>query len=77
MKNPLIIYLDSSDFSDLSNPEKRTSEIIELESQLLNWQMQGYIELRFSHVHLLEAAATEHKYADIAVKTVLSDKESM
>lgn len=48
------------------NPAKRTSEIIELESQLLNWQMQGFIELRFSHVHLLEAAATHHKYAEAA-----------
>jgi len=66
MKKPLIIYLDSSDFSDLSNPDKRTLEIIELEKQLLNWQMQGYIELRFSHVHLLEAAATHHKYAEVA-----------
>ena len=74
MKRPLIVYLDSSDFSDLSDPNKRTSEIVDIEQKLINWQDQGLIELRFSYVHVIEAAATEHRYSDLASNRFLQMK---
>lgn len=56
MLKPLTVYLDSSDFSILSNPSQRTSEIIAIERELLSLQETGAIELRFSYAHILEAA---------------------
>lgn len=53
---PLQVYLDSSDFSVLSDSSKRTQEIITLESQLVNWRNAGLIEIRFAYPHLIEAA---------------------
>lgn len=74
MKRPLIVYLDSSDFSVLSNSKTRTPEVVDVESQLIYWQEQGLIELRFSYVHVIEAAATEHRYSDLASNRFLQMK---
>jgi hypothetical protein len=52
----LQVYLDSSDFSVLSDYSKRTQEIITLERQLVNWRNAGLIEIRFAYPHLIEAA---------------------
>lgn len=61
LHRPLQVYLDSSDFSNLSHPERRKS-FENVERQLLVWQAEGLIELRFSYVHVIEAApiAPEH-----------------
>jgi hypothetical protein len=56
MMRPLQVYLDSSDFSVLSDSSKRTQEIITLENQLVNWRNAGLIEIRFAYPHLIEAA---------------------
>ncbi|MGA8147020.1 MAG: hypothetical protein WB870_05505 [Gallionellaceae bacterium] len=53
---PLQVYLDSSDFSVLADPTKRTKEIISLEEQLISWRDAGLIEIRFAYPHLVEAA---------------------
>jgi hypothetical protein len=66
MKRPLVVYLDSSDFSELSDVHKRTPNVIDVESKLLRWQEEGLIELRYSHIHLIEAAATNITYLNKA-----------
>ncbi len=53
---PLVVYLDSSDFSILSNPSKRTLELVNIEKELLSLQDKGLIEFRFSFAHILESA---------------------
>lgn len=66
MMRPLQVYLDSSDFSVLSDPSKRTREIITLESQLIKWRDDGLIEIRFAYPHLIEAAPMGASYIDVA-----------
>lgn len=63
MSNPLIIYLDSSDYSVLSDESKRTQEIIEIENELIKLREEGKIEIRYSYSHIIEAApvALENK----------------
>ena len=61
---PLQVYLDSSDFSVLSDTSRRTQEIITLESQLVNWRNAGLIEIRFAYPHLTEAAPLEPQHIE-------------
>lgn len=61
---PLQIYLDSSDFSVLSDVSKRTQKIIELERQLINWRNSSLIEIRFAYPHLIEAAPIDQKHIE-------------
>lgn len=68
MNKPLLVYLDSSDISNFSDPSKRTQELIAVEKQLLSWLEQGEIEFRFSHVHVIEAAPTEFQHVELASK---------
>lgn len=63
---PFQVYLDSCDFSVLSDPSKRTQEIIALENQLINWRNAGLIELRFAYPHLIEAAPIGVQYIEEA-----------
>ncbi|MBF4989785.1 hypothetical protein [Methylophilus sp. QUAN] len=68
MHKPLIIYLDSSDISNLSDDTRRTRELVEIEKELFSLKDEGLIEFRFSHVHVIEAAPTEPLYVDLAHK---------
>lgn len=68
LMKPLVVYLDSSDFSDLSDPAKTSVQMKEVEKQLIEWQKQGVVELRFSYMHVTEAAATKIQYVDVAAK---------
>lgn len=54
---PLIVYLDSSDFSVLSDNRQKTEMHMRVEQRLLDWQEAGAIQLRFSYAHVIEAAA--------------------
>lgn len=54
-RRPLQVYLDSNDFSNLSDPVKR-EPFVEVERQLLVWRDAGLIDLRFSFVHVAEFA---------------------
>jgi len=65
MIRPFQVYLDSSDFSVLSDPSRRTQEIITLENQLISWRNAGLIEMRFAYSHLIEAAPIEPKYTEV------------
>ena len=51
---PLQIYLDSSDFSNFAMPQ--SLDVIGVEEQLKRWRDEGLIELRFSYLHVIEAA---------------------
>ncbi|MDO8436968.1 MAG: hypothetical protein Q7S69_02240 [Nitrosomonadaceae bacterium] len=64
MTRPFQVYLDSSDFSVLSDPSRRTQEIITLESQLISWRDAGLIEMRFAYSHLIEAAPMKPQYTE-------------
>lgn len=57
---PLQIYLDSSDFSALSAPN-RTSAHDDVEKKLLTWLDAGVIEIRFSYLHVVEASPIRPK----------------
>src|SRR5688500_9879591 len=65
---PLVVYLDSSDISVLSNPQTRTEELINIETELFALQNWGMIEFRFSHVHVLEAAPKDEKSIEYATQ---------
>ena len=56
MRSPLIVYLDSNDYSVFSDDSKRTPEIIRVENQLLQLSDENKIEIRFSHINVIEAA---------------------
>lgn len=52
---PLQVYLDSSDFSVMSDPN-RPDWVDGIERSLLSWQSAGLIDLRFSYLHVIEAS---------------------
>ncbi|WP_186018188.1 hypothetical protein [Burkholderia gladioli] len=54
----LQIYLDSSDFSNLASPQNNTAEQEAVRDFLVEMQECGRIQLRFSAIHILEAAPT-------------------
>lgn len=68
MDKPLIVYLDSSDISNLSDEAKRTDALVNVEKELLSLKEKGLIEFRFSHVHVIEAAPTNRQFIDLASK---------
>ena len=59
MSKPLIVYLDSSDYSVFSDDSAKTHEISNIENQLLLLRDEGKIEIRFSHINVIEAAPTK------------------
>lgn len=52
---PIRVYLDSSDFSRLSNPRRSTVEQ-EIAAQLREWADAGLVQFLFSGIHLVEMA---------------------
>jgi len=62
----LIVYLDSSDISLLSNPLKRSKELVKIETALLDLQSKGLIEFRFSQIHIIEAAPKDEGSVEFA-----------
>ena len=64
---PLQVYLDSADFSALSEvspPEAARNA----ERELFDLRSQGRIEIRFSYVHVMEAAPRRHEDIDFALR---------
>ena len=59
MTKPIIVYLDSSDYSVFSDDSAKTQEIMNIENQLLLLRDEGKIEIRFSHTNVIEAAPTK------------------
>ncbi len=70
MNKPLRIYLDSSDFSNLSNESQvqNAKERKEVELQLIRWRDEGCIKILFSGAHVAEAAPTDIAMMDSAIK---------
>lgn len=65
---PLQVYLDSSDFSVLSDPKARTPAREAVEKTLLSWQADGLVQLRFSYVHVIETGPVTQGVIDLARK---------
>lgn len=63
---PLRVYLDSSDFSVLSNPASSTGRLGAIAEQLRGWVEERKIICCFSGMHLSEAAPVQSTYADAA-----------
>lgn len=55
---PLKVYLDSCDFSDLSDPAKDSREIREIFSRLHQWSVSGEVVFIYSYVHIAEVTPT-------------------
>ena len=62
-RRPVQVYLDSSDFSNLSHADGR-GPFVDVERQLLEWREAGLIELRFSFAHIAELAPVEPQHID-------------
>ncbi|QQD55349.1 hypothetical protein MHB_0003470 [Pseudomonas fluorescens BBc6R8] len=66
MTDPIRVYLDSSDFSNISRPtEKNAASIQIIRSKLLNWVENGDIEIRYSMAHIMEAVPVDIDTAEL------------
>lgn len=63
---PIHVYLDSSDYSRLSNPSTQTESTIEIRNQLLKWSNSGQVRFLFSGILLLEMAPIEAVHTPLA-----------
>jgi len=50
------VYLDSNDFSLLSDPKRMDASISQILDKLEHWASNGIVEFRCSAVHAFEAA---------------------
>lgn len=75
MNKPLIVYLDSSDYSVFSDESKRTPEIVETEEQLIKFIDEDKIEIRFSHINVIEAAPIKIEDRLLSVKRLQKIKQ--
>jgi len=66
MDRSIYVYLDSSDYSVLSNPRIQTASTIHIRDRLLDWAKSGEVKFLFSGVHLSEMAPVESAYATSA-----------
>lgn len=53
---PLLVYLDSSDYSTLSDPKQQSDALLEVRSTLLGFTSSGQVRYVFSGAHLSEMA---------------------
>ncbi|NIE63175.1 hypothetical protein [Burkholderia sp. Ax-1719] len=67
MKRPLIVYLDSSDFSTLSDVARQTPEILAIRETLLEQSRSGKVVFAFSGVHLSEMSPMGATFTPSAV----------
>jgi hypothetical protein len=66
MTSPIRVYLDSSDFSNLSRPtESNAAPIRKIRSKLINWVRQGKIEIRYTMAHIMEAVPVDLETAEL------------
>lgn len=64
--SPLQVYLDSSDYSSLSDPKRETPQVVAMRDRLLEYGKSNTVEFRFSTVHLSEMAPLDAESADAA-----------
>jgi hypothetical protein len=65
---PIQIYLDSSDFSDIVNVKKKPPEYSKVIQYLVEKRDQGFIQIRFSEAHVVEASAKSPDAIDSATE---------
>lgn len=65
VSNPLSIYLDSSDFSYLSNPVGDQEKKFAIKNKLKVWVDAGKIEIRYSMTHIMEALPTQERAVEL------------
>ncbi len=65
---PLRVYLDSSDYSVLSDPDKAEREVPGVLATLRRLKDAGAVEFFFSAAHLTEMAPVQPDYADAALR---------
>lgn len=65
-----IVYLDSSDYSVLSDPARETAEVRDIREQLLAWVRAGSVDFRYSQVHISEMTPTREDKIKEAVLRV-------
>lgn len=63
MSSPIQIYLDSADYSLIAEGKADSTR-----NQLIQLVNSGDIEIRYSHVTILECAQTAHKYRESAAR---------
>lgn len=67
MARPLRIYLDSSDFSALSDPARLTDRtLLSAKERLLQWSKTKEVEFFYSPLHVAEMAPTRAEYTPAA-----------
>lgn len=64
----LVAYLDSSDYSVLSDPARSAREVPNVREELLQLKQAGIAEYFFSAAHLTEMAPLQPQYADAGVR---------
>ena len=71
MQVPLQVYLDSSDYSHMSDPSSSLYQRYQgVKRRLIQLRDVGKIEVRFSTAHVLEMAHTERRFRDAAMRRV-------
>ena len=71
MQMPVQVYLDSSDYSHMSDPSSSLYQQYQgIKRQLFQLRDAGMIEIRFSAAHVIEMAHTEPQYRDAALARV-------
>ena len=69
MRRPVQIYLDSSDYSDLSKPDAGLDpQLKRLREYLFALKESGAIEIRFSAAHISEITHLEFRYKPLAMQ---------
>ena len=78
---PLLVYLDSSDISNLSNPESlKDNDVLLARQKLLAWIKSGDIVVRYSLAHIMEALPISKEAAELGklrielIKLLCGDK---
>lgn len=65
---PIQVYLDSSDYSVLSDPKTKDAQVKQAKAKLVGFLNRGDIEIRYSCIHVLEMAHTSIEHRELALK---------
>lgn len=66
-RRPVRVFLDSADYSTLSDEKRCTPPLVELREKLIQWADSGDVEFWYSGTLLSEMAPLESRYADASV----------
>ncbi|QDZ28698.1 hypothetical protein [Noviherbaspirillum sp. UKPF54] len=62
----LRVYLDSSDFSVLSDPGKESVELAAIRERLAGWARSGEVDFRYSAAHIIEMSPLRAEHTEAA-----------